>query len=35
MIKAILFIAIARVVCASFEIDPKDIAPVENLLTIS
>ena len=28
------FIAIARVVCASHEIEPKDIAPVANLLYI-
>ena len=31
----IRFIAIARVVCASVEIDPNDIAPVANRLTIS
>ena len=30
-----LFIAIARVECASVEIEPKDIAPVANLFTIS
>ena len=30
----ILFMAIAKVECASVEIDPNDIAPVENLLTI-
>ena len=29
------FIAIAKVVCASVEIDPSDMAPVANLLTIS
>ena len=29
------FIAIARVVCASVEIEPRDIAPVANLFTIS
>ncbi|MND00864.1 hypothetical protein D3C83_196250 [compost metagenome] len=29
------FIAIASVVCASVEIDPKDIAPVEKRFTIS
>ena len=29
------FIAIARLSCASLEIDPYDIAPVLNLLTIS
>ena len=31
----IRFIATASVVCASVDIDPKDIAPVVNLLTIS
>ena len=31
----ILFIAKASVVCASLDIDPKDIAPVANLFTIS
>ena len=31
----IRFIAIARLVCASYEIDPKDIAPVTNRFTIS
>ena len=30
-----LFIAMARVECASLEIEPNDIAPVENLFTIS
>ena len=29
------FIAIASVVCASVDIEPSDIAPVANLLTIS
>ncbi|CAB4565870.1 unannotated protein [freshwater metagenome] len=29
------FMAIAKVSCASAEIDPYDIAPVENLLMIS
>ena len=31
----ILFIATARVVWASLDIEPKDMAPVENLFTIS
>ena len=31
----ILFIAMARLSCASLEIEPKLIAPVQNLLTIS
>ena len=31
----ILFIAMARVSCASPDIEPYDIAPVANLLTIS
>ena len=31
----IRFMAIANVECASVEIDPKDIAPVANRLTIS
>ncbi len=29
------FIAIARVSCASFEMEPYDMAPVENRFTIS
>ena len=31
----IRFIAMAKVECASVEIEPKDIAPVVNLFTIS
>ena len=35
LLAPILFIATARVSCASLLIEPRDIAPVANLLTIS